>query len=176
MAIEYRSVDADEIKKNAKRVHALEKEMVAFGAEVEVERLTQLAKEVTTAKDKRDVASLLETAKEESKARRARARAAKKDVKVTSSEDVAVHKEFLNRWISALEKEHLDHTVKIAQKEQALEVDDDGRLTEEEVAEAMAEVEDSRKALTIIEASWNVATKKLDAIENPPKPAKKSTR
>jgi hypothetical protein len=176
MTIEYRSVDADEVKKNAKRVHALEQEMAAYGSEVEVERLTALAKEVTTKKDKDAVKELLKSATEEQKARRARARAAKKNVAVTSSDDIAVHKEFLNRWIASLEQEHLDHTVKIAQKEDALEATDEGKLNEEEAAAAMAEVENSREALKVIETSWKVATKRLDALENPPKPAKKTTR
>lgn len=181
MAIEYRSVDADEVKKNAKRVHALEQEMSAYGSEVEVERLTELAKTVTTRKDKESVKQLLDTAKEEQKARRARARAARKHAVITSSDDVAVHKEFLNRWIASLEQEHLDHTVKIAQNELALEATDEGKLTEEETAKAMQEIESSREALNIIETSWNVATGRLDALENPtpepkPKPAKKSTR
>lgn len=174
MAIDYRSVDADELKKVAKRTHALEKEMEAYGAEVEVERLTELAKQVTKRQDKEAVRDLLVTAKDEAKARRARATKVKSEVKITSSDELAVQKEFLNRWITSLEQEHLSHEIVISQKEEALAETGDGALSEEETTQAMQDVENSREAIKTIETSWNVATSRLDALNNPPKPPKKT--
>jgi hypothetical protein len=73
MAIEYRSVDVDATTKEANRNNAIEHEMRAFGAEIEVERLDAVLKNVKTSDDHDAVTELLETAKEDVKAHRARA-------------------------------------------------------------------------------------------------------
>jgi hypothetical protein len=173
MAIEYRSIDADAATKEANRNSAIEHEMRAFGAEVEVERLTEVLKTVETAGDQATVTDLLENAKSDAEAHRARAHEAKSGTDISDEDDINAHKEFLNRWVQSLEQEHLSHEILISQREASLAITGTGVLSPEEQEAAMDEIRNSRDALRIIETSWHVATKRLDAL-NKPKPRKKS--
>ncbi len=174
MAIEYRSVDADATRAGAKKQHSAAREEEAFAVEVETERLNALNKQSRTKEEKAVLKQLLEANRADVKARRARAHEAAKEAPLTNDETTAVRRDFLNRWIASLEQEHIGHEILISNKEAALQLTGDAALSEEETQQAMAEIKNSRDSLETIEASWNVATAKLDALNAPPKPPKKA--
>jgi hypothetical protein len=164
MAIDYRSVNPTDVEDAAKRQRAAEAEVAAFAAEVEVERLDAVAKSTRKKADKEAVLAAKEEARANAETKRARAKAAKEESALTSDEEVAVQRNFLNRWIDSLEKEHVGHTILVSQNTAALAVTGSGELTETERADTERAIANSEEALKVIESSWHVATEKLDAL------------
>lgn len=164
MAIDYRSVNPTDVEDAAKRQRAAESEVAAFAAEVEVERLQAVADSTRKKADKEAILSAKEAAQARAETQRARAHTAREESPLTADEEVAVQRDFLNRWIASLEQEHVGHTVLITQNEAALAAEGAGALNDEERTQTEQALENSKEALKVIESSWRVATEKLDAL------------
>lgn len=164
MAIDYRSVNAEDVETQVKAARAQDAERSAFAAEVEVERLDAVASKVRKKEDKDALKAARDQAKEQADSLRNKASRLNAEAVLDDATSKAIQADFLNSWIASLEQEHVAHSTIIAQREASLASTGADAPGEEEKKEMQARLDESKMALEVIESSWHVATEKLDAI------------
>lgn len=164
MAIDYRSVNAEDVETQVKAARAQDAERSAFAAEVEVERLDAVASKVRKKEDKEALKAARDQAKEQADSLRNKASRMNSENVLDADTEKAIQADFLNTWIASLEQEHVAHSTIIAQREASLASTGADAPGEEEKKEMQARLDESKLALEVIESSWHVATQKLDAI------------
>lgn len=168
MAIQYRSVNAEEVETQVKAARAQEAEATAFSNEMEIVRLQAVLATVTTKEDKDALANAIKAAEASAKSARNKATRLNSDGALNSAGITAARRTFLESWITSLEQEHVAHSTVIAQREAALASTGTSAPSAAEKAEISLRLDDSKAAVKVIESSWNVATKEYDSIAPAP--------
>jgi len=164
MAINYRAVDASGVEDQVKSQRASEAEANAYAAEMEIVRLEAVASKVTKKEDKDALKAAIDRAKEDSKEVRKRANRLNKGEVLGADGVLGARVQFLDNWITSLEQEHVAHTTVLSQRQDAIMATGADAPNETEKAEIQKRMLDSTSALTVIEASWNIATTEYDKI------------
>jgi hypothetical protein len=174
VAIDYRSVNPEDVQTQVKQQRAQEAERAAFAAEMEVTRLEAVAASTRKKEEKASILEAAETARENAHGLRARANRLNKDDVLDADAAKEVHAEFLRAWVGSLEQEHVAHSTIVTQREEALTTTGDNAPGDDEKKDIQSRLDDSKRALEVIESSWKIATAKLDEVA-PQDPADEPT-
>jgi len=169
MAIEYRSVDADEVKAQVETARALEAEAAAFSSEVDVLRLEAAEKKAAKA-DKEEAKAATQAARDAAKRERNRAHRLSKNGVLDSDTITETRRSLLNAQIAGLENEHITHKTLLEQREAALSATTADKPLAAEKEEIEARAEENRRALATIEAAHAIAVAELEKLPAPPEP------
>jgi hypothetical protein len=166
--LEYRTIDAEEAAERVLRDSALAAHKDAYTLAVEVERLEELYAASKDAAFRKAVREQIGSAK--SQAAAARAKASRKAARIGGL-PLAVRREteqeWLTTWLTSLERSHAETSAKLREREATLAMKKGtaNAPTDDERELLTQTVKIDRASLDGLEASWRVATRRLDGLQ-----------
>lgn len=173
MPINYRNVDPSKVAGDVMKDRSLEWEERAYAAEMEVKRL-----ETIQSLDPGDgqVAEALMEKRREAKDARGKAKRAAGAAPLDAEEVIEVRTEFLNRWLTDVETKHAAQTAMLTDIKRQLGLKGRDALSIAEKKEAREGAVETDKAIKMLEATHELITGAIDALNDHPDSSGKGKR
>lgn len=170
--MQYTTVTKEEVGAEIYKQDAIEAARDEFAATCEAERLEGLKLLATTDEEGEAIQEAVDRAAEVVAKAKKKAARKRRLFEVDQHEVDHAISEFLDRWITQIEREHAEHSVKLEALEAELDEDDD--IDEGEQTFMEARIADHVSALKVLESAWNIATGKKAELAQTEEPADES--